>query len=501
MTQAAAPNCRDSFLGTHDLSENLKRKTVRGAAVTVTAQAVRFVIRFGSTAVLARLLTPKDYGLVAMAGVFAGFVGMFKDIGLTTATMQRKDITHQQVSMLFWVNLLLGCVIALVLLVIAPAVAAFYHEPRLTAITRALSVSFVFGGLTLQHQALLRRRLQFMMLAILEIASLLCGVVVGIIMAASGYGYWSLVGLTVGTAVANAAGVWLAVPWRPGLPRRGSGTMPLLKFGSDLLVFDVVGFFARQTDMFLIGRFWGPAPLAFYEKGFNLLMQPLAQINAPLGAVIEPALARVQDDPARVRRFFLSALDIICGISLPLVLCIALFAREMVLLLLGPKWLDCVIIFRYLAPGAALGVMMYSWGWLLIGLGQTRKYRRTGLASAAVIIASFVIGLPYGPKGVAASYSCAICLLVVPTWWYVTKGTPVSVADVFRSYMPPIVACIPAAAAGLLVAPVKFSGVPHLLITLAAALSFGAVYAIVLLVGFKRWSFYRDIIRELLSKY
>ena len=495
--RVSAPEHRDRFLEAHDVAEKLKGKTVRGAAITGSAQAARFVIRFGSTAVLARLLTPKDYGLVAMAAVVIAFVDIFKDVGLTTATVQRKDITHRQVSMLFWINLLLGGVIALVLVAIAPGVAAFYHEPRLIAITRVLSVSFVFGGLTLQHQALLRRRMQFGTLALLEIASSIFGVAVGVVMAAFGRGYWSLVGMTVGATAANAAGVWLVVPWKPGLPRRGSGTRPLLKFGSNLLVMDVAGFFARQTDMFLIGRFWGPAPLAFYQKGFNLLMQPLGQINAPLGAVIEPALARVQTDPARLRRYFLSSLEIICGMSLPLVVFVAIFAREMVSLLLGSAWMDCVPIFRFLAPGAAVGVMMTSWGWLLIALGQARKYRQTGLASALVIIVSFIIGLPYGAKGVAAGYSCAILLLVFPTWWYITKDTPVSVADVIRSYVPPIVACIPAAGIGIFVNQVNLTGVSHWLVTLAAAASFGAIYAMVLLVGFKRLGFYRSIIREL----
>lgn len=495
--RVSAPEYRDRFLEAHDVAEKLKGKTVRGAALTSGAQAARFVIRFGSTAVLARLLTPKDYGLVAMAAVVTGFVGMFKDVGLTAATVQRKDITHRQVSMLFWINLLLGCVMALVLMAISPAVAGFYREPRLIAITRVLGVSFVFSGLTLQHQALLRRRMQFGTLAMLEIASSIFGVAIGIVMATLGCGYWSLVGMTVGATAANAAGVWLVVPWKPGPPRRGSGTRPLLKFGSNLFVMDILGFFARQTDMFLIGRVWGPVPLAFYEKGFNLLMQPLWQINAPLGAVIEPALARVQTDPARLRRYFLSALEIVCGISLPLVVFVAIFAREIISLLLGPAWMDCVPIFRFLAPGAAVGVMMYSWGWLVIALGQGRKYWQTGLASALVIIASFIIGLPYGAKGVAAGYSCAILLLVFPTWWYITKDTPVSVADVIRSYVPPIVACIPATGIGVFVNQVNLPSVSHWLVTLAAAASFGVIYAMVLLVGFKRLRFYRNIIREL----
>jgi PST family polysaccharide transporter len=487
----------DRFLSTADLSVNLKRRSVRGAAMTAASQAVRFILRFGSTAILARLLTPRDYGLVAMAGVITGFAGMFKDAGLTNATVQRKDITQGQVSMLFWINLFLGCAIALTLVAIAPVVAAFYHEPRLIGITRALAVSFIFGGMTLQHQALLRRRMEFRMLAILEVASFFCGTVVAVGMAAFGCGYWSLVGMTVGTSAANAAGVWLALAWRPALPRRGSGAMPLVRFGRDLLVFDIVYFFSRQTDLFLLGRFWGPVPVAFYEKGYNLLMQPFTQINAPLGSVIELALARVQDDAPRLRRLFLHAMDVISGFSFPLVVCIALFAREVVLLMLGPAWLECVPLFRFLAPAAALSAISSPWGWLLIALGQTRKFRRVGVASAAVVVSSFIIGLPYGAKGVAICYSAAISLMTLPAWWYVTKETPVHFVDVFRTWIPPIVACVPAVMATFLVGQLSVFAIPHWLITVAGVVSFGAIYALVLLIGFKKWSLYREIIREL----
>ena len=298
---------------------------------------------------------------------------------------------------------------------ISPAVAALYREPRLTGITCALAVPFVFGGLTLQHQALLRRQMRFDLLAIIEIISLTAGIGIGIVMAWRGFGYWSLVGMSITTATVNAAGVWIAMPWRPSGPQRNSGVRPLLKFGSDLLGFDMVHYFSCQADSFLIGWFWGPAPLAFYQKCYALMMQPVGQIASPFGAVIMPALSRLQNDPARFRRFYLGVLQLITSLSLPLVCLIALFAREIVLLMLGPAWLDSVPLFRLLAPAAAVTVMNYPWGMLLISLGQTRKYRITGIACAAVMVTSFLIGVPFGIRGVALAYSIAMCLVAVPS--------------------------------------------------------------------------------------
>jgi len=157
--KAPVPN-PDQYINVDDVSSDIKKRAVRGGAYTALSQAGMFVIRFGSTAVMARILVPADYGLIAMTAVVTGFVGMFKDAGLTMATIQKQNVTHRQVSTLFWINVALGCLIAAALIALAPAVAAFYKEPKLVGITRALALGFVFGGFTLQHLALLRRRLR-----------------------------------------------------------------------------------------------------------------------------------------------------------------------------------------------------------------------------------------------------------------------------------------------------------------------------------------------------
>ncbi len=499
LVEESAPSY-DHCLKTHAVDEDLKRRSARGAAATGVNQAANFILRLGSTAVLARILTPHDYGLVGMTAVITGFVAIFKDVGLASATIQRAEISHSQVSMLFWINVLLGCAIAVILVAISPGVAALYGEPKLTGITCALAVPFVFGGLTIQHQALLRRQMRFDALAVIEIISLTAGIVIGIVMAWCGFGYWSLAGMGITTAVANAAGVWIAMPWRPSWPKMNSGVRPLLRFGSDLLGFDVVHYFASQADSFLIGWFWGPAPLAFYQKCYVLMMQPVGQIASPFGAVIMPALSRLQNDPPRFRRFYLGVLQLITSLSIPLVCLIALFAREIVLLMLGPAWLDSVPLFRLLAPAAAVTVMTYPWGMLLISLGQTRKYRVTGIACAALVVTSFLIGVPFGISGVALAYSIALCLVVVPSQWFITKDTPITMGDVFKTWAPPVFAAILAVIASLLISKLAMAGFNQWISALAGANVFGGVYLLVLLVGFGKWSFFLRILRELKQK-
>ena len=172
-----------------------------------------------------------------------------------------------------------------------------------------------------------------------------------------------------------------------------------------------------------------------------------------------PALSRLQNDPARFRRFYLGVLQLTTSLSLPLVFLIALFAREIVLVVLGPAWLDSVPLFRLLAPAAALSAMGYPWGMLLISLGQTRKYRVIGIACAAVVVTSFLIGVPFGVRGVALAYSIAMCLVVVPGQWFITKDTPITMGDVFETWAPPVFAAILAAIASLLVSKLAMAGV------------------------------------------
>lgn len=487
----------ERFLETRTVAEDINRKSARGAVATAGNQVANFFLRFGSTAILARLVSPRDYGLIGMTAVITGFVAVFKDAGLPWATVQRADISHAQVSMLFWINLLLGCIIAAFLLAISPVIAMIYSEPRLTGITCALALPFVFSGLTIQHQALLRRQMRFGVLAVIDIVSLAAGVAIGILMAWLGFGYWSLAGMTIVTAAVNAAAVWFAMPWRPGRPRRNSGVRPLLKFGGDLLGFDIVHYFARQADSFLIGWFWGPVPLALYQKCYVLMMQPVQQITYPFSAVIMPALSRLQDDPAKLRRFYIGVVELTTSLSLPVVCLIALFAREIVLIMLGPAWLDAVPLFRLLAPAAALSAMGYSWGMLLISLGQTRKYRIIGIVCASIIVTSFVIGAPFGVQAVAIAYSIAFCLLIVPVQWFMTKDTPVSVGDIFRSWAPSVVATIAAAIASLLFSHLVLADATRWVATSVAAIAFGGVYLAILLIGFGKWSFYLRVLREL----
>ena len=290
---------RDVLFNSEYLSQDLAQKSVRGGMATMTAQVIRFVLGTASTVVLARLLTPEDFGLIAMVTVVVGFAQMFKDAGLSMATVQKDRISHEQISTLFWINIIISAFLGVCVLVASPLVAKFYGRPELAAVTAVLSVSFIMSGLTIQHQALLRRHMRFGSLAIIQIVSQIITLVVTIVLALLGWRYWALVGGTITTALTGMILTLFFCPWVPGRMRKGTGIRDMLKFGMNLTSSSFLNYASRNVDKILIGATWGAGSLGLYNKAYSLLLLPIGEINAPMSSVAIPALSRLQNDPER----------------------------------------------------------------------------------------------------------------------------------------------------------------------------------------------------------
>jgi PST family polysaccharide transporter len=394
-----------SYFSTQHLKSDLKGRSARGGMVTFVAQGLKFALTMASTIILARLLTPQDYGLIGMVAVVTGFISLFKDLGLSSATVQRAEINHEQISLLFWLNVAASLFIMLLTAAIAPLVARFYGEPRLAAITVVIALGFIFGGLTVQHQALLQRQMRFATLALIDILALAAGPITAILMALRGFGYWSLVGGQLATGVVTAVGVWLACGWRPSRPRKGAGVRSMLAFGGNLTGFGVINYFARNLDNMLIGRVWGAQQLGLYAKAYQLLLLPIDQINSPVTAVAVPTLSRLADEPERYRQAYVRMLEKVCLLTMPGVAFMLVTSDWCVRLLLGAQWADSARIFTLLGIAGLIQPVANTTGWLFVSQGRTHHMLRWGLMAGSATIAAIVAGLPWGAIGVAASYS------------------------------------------------------------------------------------------------
>lgn len=418
------------YFSTESLRKDLKRKTVRGGFYSAVAQGTITIISLATVPIMARLLNPADFGLVAMVTVFTGFAAMFVDAGLSMATVQRDHITHQQVSNLFWVATALGIAIAALVALLSPAIAWFYREPRLVPITLALSLSFIFSGLTIQHQALLRRAMRFKALAMIQVASFVLPYAIAIAVAWYYRTYWALVVLPIAGSILRFIFTCSVCRWWPSLPCRDVGMRSLVGFGANLTGFSFVNYFARNADNMLIGWWWGDTSLGFYDRGYKLMMAPLTQINAPLANLMIPVLSRLQNEPEKYRKAYFQAISMVQAVACPLMAFVAVTAPWIVDVVFGPGWKEVGPILRWLALAGLLAPLNNSVGWLYISQGRTHDLMRWGLLGCSLIVLSFVLGLPWEAIGVARAYALVICFAIIPlSYAWVGRRGPVTTRD------------------------------------------------------------------------
>jgi PST family polysaccharide transporter len=429
-------------LSTEHLHADLKGRSVRGGFLTLTSQGAQFLAQTVSTVVLARLLTPADFGLVAMVTAITGLGQAFADFGLSEATIQRQEISRDQVNTLFWINVAIGLALMLITIALAPVLAWFYREPRLKDITLLLSLTFLIGSLRVQHDALLKRQMRYVSLAIRDVASWALAVPVAIFMAWRGAGYWAIVALPLILNFTQMALSWLLVGWIPGLPRRDAEVRSLIAFGGNVAASYLVTNVNRSTDSVLIGWHWGAGPLGLYSRAYNLLMLPVRQLSAPATSVAIPAFSRLQGDPERFARYYLRAANLMVWISAPIFGFLFVAAKPVIVLVLGSQWRGAAPVFQILVI-AALGQLLFeSTLWLFVSRGQSARLLKLLLIISPVIVGSFAIGLPFGIKGVALSGS--VVLVVIFPWIlkFAFRGTNLTLQRLGRAILHPIVLCL-----------------------------------------------------------
>lgn len=477
--------------------KDLKAKAIRGGSARLCSQAANFLLRVSSLMVLSRLLEPKDFGLVGMVTAFTGILNLFRDFGLSAATVQRATVTEEQTSTLFWINILFGAVLAAAALLLAPAIGTFYHEPRLFWITTVVATGFLFNAAGVQHSALLQRQMRFTALAVIDSGSLIVSTAIAIIAAKAGYGYWALVAMTVTLPLISTIGFWLTTAWVPGRPHKQAGIRSMMRFGGTITLNGLVVYIASNLEKVLLGRFWGAEAIGIYGRAYQLIRIPTDNLNGAVGEVAFSALSRIQDDPIRLKSYFLKGYSLVLALTVPATVACALFADDLIVVLLGPNWKDAAPLFRLLAPTILVFAIANPLSWLLSAIGMVGRGLKMALAIAPVMIAGYFIGLPYGPKGVAFAYSAALTLWIVPLVAWSVHGTVISFRDILLAVCRPLSSSLVAAvlAFGLRVFFAHFlAPLPRLLLESAILL---VTYLGMLLFVAGQKSFYLDLLRGL----
>ena len=472
----------NSYFSTEHLKSDVKTRALRAGAITIFSRMASSSIQMVGIIVLARLLTPDDFGLVAMVASITGFFLIFKDLGLTDATIQEPEISHKQISTLFWINIAFGITVALIVVALSTPIAWFYGEPQLKSIAIISSLSFAFAGLSTQHLALLKRSILYSRIAFIEITATLVSFGTAIILARYGWSYWALVLRPIVLAMFLAIGCWFFCQWRPGLPTRRSHVRSMLIFGGNTLGYFVVNYFARSLDKTLIGWRYGAKELGYYGKAYQLFILPINQVIIPLQSVAVTTLSKLRTEPEKYRRYYLKALSGISFVAMPMCAFMVAVSDDLILLLLGPQWKKTGSIFASLGIGAVIQTVFSTMGWLHVSLGRPDRWLRWGIFGSSVTVVAFLLGLPFGPFGVATAYTLSRYVLAGPGLAY--AGQPIDLK--FRAILSEIWRYfVASASAAILVSSIHVSStinagmIPNLLVSF---IIFTASYLVFILV-------------------
>lgn len=450
---------------------SLAGHAVRGGAIVGLAQIVKIGLQMVSVVVLSRLLLPEDFGLVAAVTPVIGFVSMFQDLGYGQAIVQRREITQEQISSVFWTTAALGLLCATAAALVSPAVAWFFHDRRLLLVTIAASVPIVLGSLMSVPSGLLNRHLNFRGLAMSDALGAMAGLACAITGAYLGARYWSLIISAWASSFVVCVGYWRSAHWRPNRPTARLVDKEIGAFGANLTGFTFVNYFGRNLDNILIGHQEGSIPLGYYDRAYKLLYFPIQNINGPLYRVMTPLLSRVQDDKARFREMFLRSTGQLTLLIVPAMAALVAVSNEVITLLFGARWLPVAPIFFFLGVNGLLQPLGNATGWIFIAQGRTDVMFRVGIVNSVITVGSFFVGLHFGGVvGLAAAYAFVEYVLKSPIQYTVLHRLgPVTAWDLVWQQAPLLVSAgiTLLAARFLLRATLSLRGIPLIAATVA----------------------------------
>ncbi|HTT06757.1 MAG TPA: lipopolysaccharide biosynthesis protein [Steroidobacteraceae bacterium] len=477
----------EAYFEEHRVSNDLGHRAVRGGIVSILMQYGNGGFQIIGAIILARILTPSDFGLVAIITVLTNFVPLLIDFGLGDATTQRSKINPGQVSSLFWITSGVGAAVAVVIAACSPLIASVYHEPRLEAIALVSAITFVLWGLSNQHLALLRRTMQFGRIAKIQLMGTLVGNLVAVALALVGGGYWALVVRPIANALWVAVGAWRGCPWRPGTPVLDAEVKSMTRFGMHVMGFSITYSVAKSVDRILLALFYRPAIVGYYQNATTLYENSIFMALAQVHTVGSAALSKLQSDPAALAQRYEAALSTLAFFVMPLAVILSVTGEDVTVLLLGSKWRTAGWLLRIIALRGIFQVIESSQGWLHLSIGRADRWRNWGVVTLVVQIVAVLAGLHFGAEGVAIACVIAIVLIAIPSVSYAGRPIGVGSAVVIRAVGPQLLGAMSATAAGTWLQMSVLSHLPSI-VRIIVSTSFCTCLYLIIVVGVFRLS-------------
>ncbi|GAB5536308.1 MAG: lipopolysaccharide biosynthesis protein [Rubricoccaceae bacterium] len=478
-----APSVTEKHVRTDEVRTDLRARTLRSGAVMMAAQPLRLILGVGATALLARLLSPSDFGLIAMVTPLLPIIAALQNAGFETATVQRESATHDQVSVLFWLGLRINLALVAFLALAGPVLAWLYGHGELMGITWTLAGGILAVSLASQHESLMKRQMRFEPLTLIDLSSLAAGVGAAIAAALLGAGYWALVLEIVVMQTVRSGLLWMVCRWRPARPVRSRGLdatgRAMVSYGLHLTGHRLLTRTGAQLDRVLVGALSGATALGLYDMARRWAFFPFNKVYEPIFDVAVSSFSRAQHDPSLYRTYVRRGVLPVFALALPALAFAFAEADAIILLLLGEQWGDVVPLFQLLSVGVYVGTLQRITKWIYLAEGTTARQLRWGMISTPILISAVAIGAALGgPRGIALGFMLATVALTGPAVWYCLKPSPLSMQDLIAAVWRPFTASI--AAAGLLLVAGEVLPAPDALLSyvvLRAGL-YGGLYAV-----------------------
>lgn len=439
----------EQHFNTEKLAANLPKKSLHSGLITFAAQPIKLIIGIGSTAILARLLTPEDFGLIAMVTPLFLLVDSLSNFGLETALIQKDYLDQQQASAIFWRSLKINAWLMGITVLLAPIVAWFYREERLTNIIWVLAIGAFSVCLVFQHKSLLKRQMRFGTLTTIELISLLLSTIIAIAAAQLGWSYWALVLQLVVMQIIQSIAQWWICDWRPSKyvqnKQLNTELASVLSYGKHLTGFRFLTRIGMHLDRILIGYISGSNALGLYHVAYKWAYFPFEQVYFPLFDVAVSSLSRVNNEHSLYRAYCRYTLMPIFAFCLPVLAFSFVEARNIILLLLGEQWLEAVPLFKLLTVAVYVVSLYRVTKWLYVSMGQTQRQFRWALIHTPVMILAVIIGAKWGAYGVAMGYMLGTCFLTYPALNYCLKVSPLGWKGFLKAIWRPFIASFIAA--------------------------------------------------------
>lgn len=417
----------------------LKKRVFSGVKWVAFANIAQQIFSLVGIVIFAKLLSPDDFGTFSILMVFVGFLVIFSDLGISAALIHFDDASEKLLSSMFYFNIFIGFLLAFSLILSAQYIAEFFDNIQLETLLQVTALNFIIISFGIVQKAILQKNIDFKYLSLINSFSLLVGLVVGIVAAYNSFGVFSLVMQIMITSLLSTILIWYHSTWRPLWYFSLTEIKKIWRYTSSLSLFNIINYFSKNADNFLIGKYLSMSALGVYSIAYKIMLYPIQNITNILIHVLFPAFAKLQDDNARFKKVYLQVIFYIALITFPLMIGLMVASDVFVNLLFEEKWNGLATLLLILAPVGMLRSIFSTVGMIYMSKGSTDLQLKVGTVNAVVIILGFIIGLPYGVEGVAISYLVSHVVMLYPVlsiaWKQIDLGIKEGLAKIIPVFM------------------------------------------------------------------